>query len=295
MKIGIQLPEVEYEASWHQIAEIARTAEEVGLDSLWVGDHLLYDLPEGRRGPWEAWSILAALAAVTERVEIGPLVAALPFHNPAVLAKKAATVDEISGGRLILGVGAGWNQFEFDAFGLPFDRRVDRFAEAFTIIRTLLSYGEIEFKGEFYTLRDCELLPRPSRPGGPPLLIGSNGPRMLALTLPYVTAWNSWYSSFDNDPARVAPLIATIDAVCRSVGRPPHEVGKTVALYLGFEGAPSRRTGGPPLTGTTEQVVSNLRTLAAAGVSHVQAILDPITARSVTRLGEIAAAYRSIR
>lgn len=295
MKIGIQLPEVEYEATWRQIADIARVAEETGLDSLWVGDHLLYDLPGGRKGPWEAWSLLAGLAAITERVEIGPLVAALPFHNPAVLAKKAATVDEISGGRLILGVGAGWNQFEFEAFGFPFDRRVDRFAEAFTILRTLLSEGEMDFEGEFYTLRGCELSPRPTRPGGPPLLIGSNGPRMLALTLPYVAAWNSWYSSFENEPEQVAALISKVDAACRAAGRSPEDVTKSVALYVGFEGSPSRRTGGRPLIGSVEEIAEHLRTVAAAGVSHIQGVLDPITPASVEKLGEIAAAFRSFR
>ncbi len=292
MKIGVQLPEIEYEASWKELAGMARLAEDVGLDSIWVGDHLLYDLPTGRRGPWEAWSLLAALAAVTERVELGPLVAALPFHNPAVLAKKAATVDEISGGRLILGVGAGWNQVEFEAFGLPYDRRVARFTEAFTIVRTLLAEGRIDFQGEFYTLADCELLPRPTRPGGPPLLIGSNGPRMLALTLPHVAAWNSWYSDFGNNPKRVAALVKRVDAACRKAGRPPQEVAKTVAVYIGFGGTPSRPTGGPPLTGTVDEIARQLRLVAAAGVSHVQAVLDPIVPKTIEKLGEIAARLR---
>jgi probable F420-dependent oxidoreductase len=292
MKIGVQLPEIEYEATWKEVAAMARLVEEVGLDSIWLGDHLLYDMPEGRKGPWEAWSLLAALAAVTKRVELGPLVAALPFHNPAVLAKKAATVDEISGGRLILGVGAGWNRFEFEAFGLPYDRRIARFAESFTIVRTLLSEGRIDFRGEFYTLVECELLPRPSRPGGPPLLIGSNGPRMLALTLPYVSAWNSWYSDFDNDPGRVAALIEKIDDACREAGRPPEEVAKTVAVYIGFGDTPSRRTGGSPLIGTVDDIVGNLLVIAAAGVNHVQAILDPIIPETIEKLGEIAARLR---
>jgi len=293
MKIGVQLPEVEYEASWKQLAGMARLAEDVGLDSIWVGDHLLYDLPKGRRGPWEAWSLLAALAAVTERVELGPLVAALPFHNPAVLAKKAATVDEISGGRLNLGLGAGWNQVEFDAFGLPYDRRVARFAEAFTIVRTLLSEGRIDFHGEFYTLVDCELLPRPSRPGGPPLLIGSNGPKMLALTLPYVSAWNSWYSDFDNDPLQLPGLITRIDDACRQAGRLPEEVAKTVAIYLGFGDTASRRTGGQPITGSIEEIIDRLHPIAAAGVSHIQAVLDPIVPEIIEKLGEIAAGLRA--
>ena len=294
MKIGVQLPEVEYEASWKAIAGMARLAEDVGLDSIWVGDHLLYDLPEGRRGPWEAWSLLAGLAAVTERVQLGPLVAALPFHNPAVLAKKAATVDEISGGRLILGVGAGWNRVEFDAFGLPYDRRVDRFAEAFTIVRTLLTEGRVDFEGEFYKLVDCELLPRPSRAGGPPLLIGSNGPRMLAITLPHVAAWNSWYADFHNDPKRVAHLVETIDAACVDAGRPPGEIVKTVAVYIGFGGAPTRRTGGRPLLGNDEEIAGHLRDVAAAGISHVQAVLDPIVPETIEKLGDIAARFRDM-
>ena len=109
LKVGVQLPEVERAVGWDELRRMAQAAEAVGLDSVWVGDHFLYRFPDALpRGPWEAWSLLAALAAVTRRVEIGPLVACLTFHNPAVLAKAAATVDDISGGRLIVGVGAGW-------------------------------------------------------------------------------------------------------------------------------------------------------------------------------------------
>src|ERR1051325_5424897 len=122
LKVGFQLPEIEREAPWVELREMAETADEVGLDSIWVGDHLLYRFPGAPpRGPWEAWSLLAALAAVTERVEIGPLVACAGFHPPGLLAKMAATIDEVSGGRFILGLGAGWNAREFAAFGLPFD------------------------------------------------------------------------------------------------------------------------------------------------------------------------------
>src|SRR5437667_4215924 len=152
---------------------MARAAEEVGFDSIWVGDHALYR-GDGRpeRGPWDCWTLLAALAAATERVELGPLVAATAFRPPALLARAAAAVDEVSGGRLVLGLGAGWNETEFEAFGFPFDHRIDRFEEAFTIIRTLLRDGAIDFDGRWYQARDCELLPRPSRPGRPPPLAG---------------------------------------------------------------------------------------------------------------------------
>src|SRR5215510_14626184 len=149
-RVGVQLPEVERSVAWPELIAMARTAEEVGFDSVWVGDHLLYDLPGGgSRGPCEAWTSLAALAAVTRRVELGPLVASTSFHAPAMLAKQAATVDAISGGRLILGLGAGWNEREYRAFGFPYDNRVSRFEEAFTIIRTLLREGRIDFDGTY--------------------------------------------------------------------------------------------------------------------------------------------------
>lgn len=296
MRFGVQLPEIEYEATWQQMKDMARVAEEVGLDSLWVGDHLLYDQDGGRRsGPWEAWSLLAGVAAVTERIEIGPLVAALPFHFPAVLAKSAATIDAISAGRLIFGVGAGWNDFEFAAFGLPFDRRVSRFAEAFEIIRRLLDGERLDFDGDFYKLEGAELLPRPPRPGAMPFMVGSTRPRMLSLTLPYVTWWNSWYSGFDNDPGRIAELVARIETACIAAGRDPATLKKSVAVYIGLEEASSGRTGGTPWWGSIDEQVERLRQVEAAGIDEVQGKLEPITARSVEQFGEIVAAFRASR
>src|SRR5215510_7716643 len=145
MKVGIQLPEVEYEIAFPDLVAMARLAEDVGFDSLWLGDHLLYELEVGRRGPWEVWTTLAALAAATERIELGPLVASTSFHAPTMLAKMAATVDAVSDGRLTVGLGAGWNKREYTAFGFPFDHRVERFAEAFVIIRQLLRTGRCTF------------------------------------------------------------------------------------------------------------------------------------------------------
>src|SRR5207245_2587594 len=144
LKVGFQLPEVERLVRWPEIVAMTRLGEQVGFDSVWVGDHLLYrDEANGARGPWEAWTTLAGIAARTSRIAIGPLVACTSLHNPTMLAKLAGTVDEISGGRLILGLGAGWNETEYRAYGFPFDRRVARFAEAFTIIRSLLRDGKV--------------------------------------------------------------------------------------------------------------------------------------------------------
>src|SRR5262245_19852203 len=123
---------------WSDLAALAQLAEDVGFDSVWVPDHLLFRFPGvATGGAWECWSLLAALAAVTSRVALGPIVTCTAYRNPALLAKIAATVDEISGGRLILGLGAGWHEPEYHAFGYPFDHRFDRFEEALTIITGL--------------------------------------------------------------------------------------------------------------------------------------------------------------
>lgn len=271
---------------------MARLGEQLGFDSVWVGDHLLYrDEARGARGPWEAWTTLAGIAASTSRIAIGPLVACTSFHNPAMLAKLAATVDEISGGRLILGLGAGWNETEYRAFGFPFDRRVARFAEAFTIIRSLLRDGRVDFEGEFYSARDCELVPRP-RPGGPPLMVGSIGERMLELTVPYVDAWNAWFSWTGNRPEGVEPLRAKVDAACATAGRKPGDVERTVAVLVRLPGATGRGEDDPaeqmpPLEGTPEAIADGLRAYARQGISHVQLVIDPITEASLEALGPV--------
>ena len=294
LKVGIQLPEVEREVRWPELLDMIRAIEDLGFDSIWLGEHLLYRWPDRPpRGPWEAWTELAAIAAVTSRVEFGPLVACTNFHNPALLAKQAATIDEISGGRFILGLGAGWNEPEFRAFGLPFDHRVDRFEEAYAIIRGLLQDGAVDFEGRFYQARDCELLPRGPRSGGPPLLIGSNGPRMLRITMATAHAWNSWFSDFGNRPDGIARLREVVDAACRDVGRDPAEIARSVAVMVRLPGGGGRIQGGyaenapRPLEGSPEAMAASLRAFAAEGISHVQLVLDPITADSIRTVGSV--------
>lgn len=281
MRIGVQLPEVERRVDWTELAEMARLIESLGFDSVWAGEHLLYEENGERTGPWEAWSVLAAVAAVTERVELGPLVAALPFHHPALLAKQVATVDEISGGRLVVGVGAGWNETEFRAFGLPYERRVDRFTEGFEILRRLLAGERVGHQGEFYHLEGAELLP-PPRPGGPPLMIGSNGRRMLSMALPHVERWNSWFVDFGNRPAGLAGLLERIDRSCREVGRDPATLEKTVAVLVKFDDEPGPRSAaGHPIRGTPREMADVLAEIEALGVVEVQLVLDPITLESI--------------
>jgi probable F420-dependent oxidoreductase len=294
LKVGIQLPEVEWEARWPDLRAMAVRAEELGFDSIWYGDHLLYRrLGDDRaRGPWEAWTVLAGLAAVTSRISLGPLVAATAFHAPAMLAKQAATVDEISGGRLVLGLGAGWNETEFSAFGFPFDHRIGRFAEAFTIIRTLLREGAIDFEGEFFTARDCELVPRP-RPGGPPLMIGSTGPRMLEIAAPHVDAWNAWFDAFGNRPAGIGTLRDRVDAAARAAGRDPAAIERTVAVQVRLPGGRGRVQGDtghdavPAVEGSAAEIAATLRAFAREGIAHVQLVVDPITLASLEALAPV--------
>ena len=294
MRIGIQLPEVERELSWIEFRDIALTAEDTGFDSIWVGDHLLFrDETTGERGPWEAWSALAALAEATERVQLGPLVAATSFHSPAMIAKKAATVDEISGGRLILGLGAGWNQVEYDAFGFPYDHRVSRFEEAFTIIRTLIRVGSIDHEGRFYTHREMELLPRAR--ADMKLMVGSNGPRMLRITAAHVDMWNTWHVWFGNAAAGVIPRIAEVERVCLELGRDPNTLEKTAAVYVQLPEGGGRiagstdRPSAPPITGTREEMAETLSSFAEAGMDEIQLVVDPITSSSVVELAEVVA------
>src|SRR5215210_7200439 len=239
-KIGVQLPEVERLVPWPEYVDLARRAEAAAYDSVWVGDHLLYDLPDGStRGPWEAWTTLAAIAQATERVEIGPLVASTSFHPPAMLAKQAATVDAISRGRLIVGLGAGWNRREYDAFGFPYDRRVSRFEEALAIIAPLLREGRATFHGQFYDVDDCVLDPRPVRQGGPPVMLGSNSPRMLGIGLPLVDSWNVWWSIYDNSVDRFAAVKADVDAAMPE-GR---YADGTAAVFVTLPGGRGRLMG----------------------------------------------------
>ena len=295
MKIGVQLPEVERVVRWPELLDMTRAIEDLGYDSVWVGEHLLYRWPDrDPRGPWEAWSTLAAIAAATNRIELGPLVACTAFHNPAILAKQADTIDEISGGRFILGLGAGWNETEFRAFGVPFDHRVARFEEALTIIRSLLRDGAVDFEGTYYSARDCELLPRGPRPGGPPLMIGSIGERMLRIAAPYVDSWNAWYAHTGNAPAGVAPLRAKVDAACAEAGRDPAEIERTVAVHVRLPGGTGRTMGNEsttdsivPLEGGPDVMADELRAYAREGIGHVQLVLDPITRDSIERFAPV--------
>jgi alkanesulfonate monooxygenase SsuD/methylene tetrahydromethanopterin reductase-like flavin-dependent oxidoreductase (luciferase family) len=301
LKIGLQLPEVEYVASWAQYLEMARLAEAAGFDSLWMGDHLLYRNPsDPSTGPWECLTVLTALAAVTTRIELGPLVLSTSFRNPAMTAKIAETIDEISGGRFVLGLGAGWNQAEYDAFGFPFDHRFARFTEAFDIIHSLVRTGEVDYTGTYYEARECEIIPRGPQSGAMPIMIGSTGERMLRHTLSRVDRWNIWYADFGNTPDGLLPHLDRVDRICNELGRDPATLERSAAVLVTAPGGSSRSTGAhherfvPGITGSPDTVGQQLAAFGKAGIDHVQVVLDPITPAAIEWLAPALEIARTI-
>ncbi len=302
MKVGVVLPLGENPATgsapgYREIRDLALQAEAAGFDSIWLFDHLLYRRPEQpTAGPWECWTILTALAEATERVELGTIVLCTAFRNPAVLAKMAATLDEVSRGRLILGLGAGWHQPEFDAFGIPFDHKAGRFEEALKIIVPLVKEGKVNFQGEYYNAPDCEIRPRGPRPAGPPVLAASFGPRMLRLTAQYADSWNSaWFGR----PTGFVERRAALEAACAEVGRDPATLEMTAGVQVAFPeaGEVSAPLDNPDkiLTGSAEEIAAGLRAYADLGVGHVICSPLPNNAAALPRFAEALQAYRGMQ
>jgi probable F420-dependent oxidoreductase len=293
VKVGLLLPETEGQLDgtnprWRDILAMASAAEEVGFDSVWVTDHLIQkDDEHGTRGMWECWSLISALAASTQRVEVGTLVMCTGFRNPALLAKMADTVDEISGGRLLLGLGSGWNETEYHAFGYPFDHRVARFEEALQIISNLLKTGRANFEGEFYQAHDCELRPRGPRQNGPPILVGTTGPRMLELTARHADGWNVWFSGFNNKLEDLVELLKKVYAACEAVGRDPATLERSAAIKV--EVGPHRPSpmSTDPISGSPEEIAATLRKYAEAGISHLQVWVEPTNLEGIAAFRKV--------
>jgi alkanesulfonate monooxygenase SsuD/methylene tetrahydromethanopterin reductase-like flavin-dependent oxidoreductase (luciferase family) len=301
MKVGLILPETERQmnggsARWTDLAEMARLGEEIGVDSLWFTDHLIHRVPgEEPRGMWECWSLISARSVTAASAEIGTLVLCNSFRNPALLAKMADTVEEISGGRLILGIGAGWNKPEYDAFGYPFDHRTDRFAEALVILTSLLREGHVDFEGTYYTARDCELRPRGPRPSGPPIMIGASeaGPRMTELAARYGDGWNTWFSSTKNTVAGLMPLLERVDAACVAADREPSSLERSCAVIVEVgPHEPSAMTG-VPISGSPAEIAAGLKAYGDVGVSHLQVWLEPNTPEGIAAFAPVLEELRA--
>lgn len=293
MKVGITLPIADGPTwpapRWPEIRELALWAEDAGFDSIWLFDHLLMRWDESdTAGMWEIWTFLSALAEATDRVELGTLVVCTAFRNPGLLAKMADALDEVSGGRLVLGLGAGWHQPEFDAFGYPFDHLAGRFEDALAIVAPLLRTGQVDFRGTYASAPNCVSLPRGPRPAGPPIMIGAFGPRMLRLTARHADAWNTcWHGA----PDRFLEERAAMFAACEEVGRDPKSLAVTVGVNVVYPDlapdlpqAPEDSTKG--LTGSPEEIAAGLRAYQDEGVDTVVVSPTPLTGQSMRRVGE---------
>lgn len=293
LRIGVVVPMAEETdtgatPSWSEIRAVAEAAEAGGLDSIWTFDHLLFRFPdEPTGGIHEAWTVLSALAAVTVRAQLGVLVLCSSFRNPGLTAKMAVTADEVSGGRVILGLGAGWHQPEYTAFGVPFDHLASRFEEALSITVPLLRDGRVDFTGRYLTARDAELRPRGPRVGGPPVLIAGSGPRLLRLVARYADAYNTaWYG---RPTERLSAMREALDEACAAEGRDAATLEFTVGVRVGFDSAGSAPVDADSLlTGDDAAIADGLRAFAAAGAAHVICTMPGITPEKVGRLATAA-------
>jgi alkanesulfonate monooxygenase SsuD/methylene tetrahydromethanopterin reductase-like flavin-dependent oxidoreductase (luciferase family) len=300
MKVGLMLAFGEDESlvatlPWDRLRGMALAAEASGLDSIWGADHLIYH-GERTEGFHECWTLLSAIAAITERVEIGPLVLAVPFRNPALTAKMAAELDEVSHGRLILGLGCGWHQPEFDDFDYPFDHRVGRFEEALDVMLPLLSKGQVSVKGRWHRA-DTVLNPRGPRLGRMPILIAGKGPRMLGLVARHADAWNAaWYGPPETAEG-LDERLANLDEALTAAGRDPASLTRTVGVFVDFPHLRQPEDEKPPdivMSGTAEEVGRMLAGYRERRIDHLIAHLWPRTPEAVEELGRAAEVARSL-
>lgn len=289
MSLGLMLPIGESShfgptPRFADMVEMAQTAREVGFEAIWFADHFLFENAETGdvRGVWEAFTMMAAVAAAVPDVQIGSLVACTGFRNPGLIAKSAETIDEISGGRFILGLGAGWHKPEYDAFGYPFDYRVSRFEESIQIMHDMLREGTATLEGEFFQARNAVNRPRGPRATGAPILVGSSGDRMLGLIARYADAWNTvWHT----DPAKAAALLPKVDAACEAVGRDPKSLIRTAGGNISMGEPLGRRPG--PFEGSISEKAQHLHAFRELGFAHFVCGLDACTPATIAAFGDV--------
>jgi probable F420-dependent oxidoreductase len=295
VKIGVILPASDGDGGgttpgWSAIRSFALGAEERGLDSVWMYDHFFNEPERGSLdGQHEAWTIVSAVAAVTGRLEIGTLVLCTGFRNPGIVAKMAATADEVSDGRLILGLGAGWHDPEYRAFGYPTDHRVDRFEESLEVIVPLLRGERVDFSGRHHQMHGAILAPAPSR--RIPILVAAFGPRMLHLAARHADAWNTaWYGAPDD---RLSAAMAALDGALTVEGRDPATLARTVGMIV-IDPETTRPNGDDeaPFAGSVDELAATFDAYAGLGIDHLIVILQPMTEASLDRLAAAVALRR---
>jgi alkanesulfonate monooxygenase SsuD/methylene tetrahydromethanopterin reductase-like flavin-dependent oxidoreductase (luciferase family) len=281
LEIGLVLPMGESfvdgsTARWIEIRDLAVRAEALGFDTVWVADELLWRLPDGpTHGWWECIAMAGAVAAATSRAKVGTWVLSALHRNPGITAKAVETIDEISGGRFVLGLGSGHAGRQANAFGLPEDRVFGRFEEAIEIIVPLLRQGHADFEGTFHAARDLEHRPVGPRPGRIPIMMGAKGPKMLRLAVRHADIW-SWYVEERSDLTEFGPRLDALLAACDVAGRDPATIGRSAGIVV----EPTPVTGaadvlGAPVRGTSEEIADAFRVFRAAGFTQLEILLWP--------------------
>jgi alkanesulfonate monooxygenase SsuD/methylene tetrahydromethanopterin reductase-like flavin-dependent oxidoreductase (luciferase family) len=293
LEIGLVLPMEESWTDgatprWAEIRALAMRAEEIGFDTVWVPDELLWRPSDGGvRGWWECVAMTGAVAAVTSRIKVGTWIMSALHRNPGITAKAVETLDEISGGRFVFGLGSGHAGRQAHAFGLPEDHVHGRFAEAVEIIVPLLRHGRADFEGTFHAARDLEHRPVGPRAGRIPIMIGAKGPKMLRLAALHADIW-SWYVEERSDLAEFGPRLAALEAACLEVGRDPTTIGKSAGIVV----EPTAITGaaevlGTPVRGSPEEVADGLRVFHTGGFTHVEVLLWPRTVAALEAMAPV--------
>jgi alkanesulfonate monooxygenase SsuD/methylene tetrahydromethanopterin reductase-like flavin-dependent oxidoreductase (luciferase family) len=271
---------------WTEIRELATRAEEIGFDTVWVPDELLWRPADGEtRGWWECVAMAGAVAATTSRIKVGTWILSALHRNPGITAKAVETLDEISGGRFVLGLGSGHAGRQAHAFGLPEDHVFSRFEEAIEIIVPLLRRGRADFEGSFHAARDLEQRPVGPRPGRIPIMIGAKGPKMLGVAARHADIW-SWYVEERSDLDEFGRKLAAFEQACADIGRDPGTVGKSAGIIV----EPTSMTGaaevlGTPIRGSAEEIADGFRKFAAGGFTQLELLLWP---RTMTALDAMA-------
>jgi alkanesulfonate monooxygenase SsuD/methylene tetrahydromethanopterin reductase-like flavin-dependent oxidoreductase (luciferase family) len=292
-----------------EVIDIAVLAETAGFDTVWAADHFYYepytdfrvvgvDLPDAfagvKNGAWECWTLLAALAVATTRVHLGTLVCNTGFRNPALLARMAATVDDLSDARVILGLGAGDFVTEHRAFGFPFERRVGRFEEALSIIVPLLRGETVTVAGEHYDIDNAALLPTARRGGAPPIMIGTlmGAPRMSRLVVQHADMWNCNIAFGDSGVANYGRQWQPIAQACEKYGRDAATLSRHATVGVNLTADPYPVPGAIPFAGSAGEIAGRFAEYAALGVEHISIMPHPWTRGGIESFASVIEALR---
>lgn len=298
LTFGLVLPLLEQPVDgstprWSEIAALTARAESMGFDTVWTADEIVWRFPEwpGPRGWWECLTMTGAVAATTSSIQVGTWVMSALHRNPGIIASAAETLDEISGGRFILGLGAGHGGGGAGEFGYPADKTVSRYAESLEIVIPMLRGETVTFDGEFHHAHGAEVVPHGPRPGRVPLMLGGHASRTMTLAAAHADIWSA-FATTSSLPGAFEPLTHELDRICESIGRDPASIGRSIGVFVepGDAKVAENIGFGVAVTGSTDQIVETLAGFAAVGVTRVEIVPYPNTMESLELLAPVLSA-----